>query len=98
MEAISQTCGTPCREADVPAQGAQKPRGGGKRRVWADPDDPLLVVPVAGQPRARRLRETEEERELTGAGAFHPRPKTPTVPLPTDSDPGANIIRPPKAK
>ena len=37
--------------------------------MWADPDDPLLVVPVAGQPRARRLRDAEEECELTG-GAF----------------------------
>jgi len=38
--------------------------------VWADPDDPLLVVPVAGQPRVRRLRETEEEREMTGKTGY----------------------------
>ena len=68
-----------CRDADAPAQDARKPRGGSKRRVWVDPDDPLLVVPVAGQPRARRLRDTEEERELTGAGASDSRPATPTI-------------------
>lgn len=38
--------------------------------MWADPDDPLLVVPVAGQPRVRRLRETEEEREMTGKTGY----------------------------
>ena len=57
-----------CREADVGADVAADPRETRKkRRVWEDPDDPSLVVSVAGQPRARRLRETEDERELTGA-------------------------------
>lgn len=40
-----------------------------KRRVWEDPDDPTLVVPVAGQARVRKLRQTEEETQLTGAPA-----------------------------
>ena len=50
------------REASPEAQ----PQPQKKRRVWEDPDDPALVVPVAGQARLRKLRNTEEEAQLTG--------------------------------
>ena len=66
--------GCPCRlhsrgmdRRETEASPAEPRRARSKRRVWEDPDDPSLVVPVAGQPRARRLRETEDERELAGA-------------------------------
>lgn len=49
------------QEDQQPQQQPQK-----KRRVWEDPDDVTLTVPVAGQARVRKLRQTEEETQLTG--------------------------------
>lgn len=42
---------------------------GRKRRgaaVWEDPDDAGLEVAVAGRPRLRKLRHSEEESVLSG--------------------------------
>jgi hypothetical protein len=41
----------------------RKRRGGA---VWEDPDDAAVEVAVAGRPRLRKLRHTEEETVLSG--------------------------------
>lgn len=55
-----------CREpADVGADAVvgRKRRGGA---VWEDPDDAEVEVAVAGRPRLRKLRHTEDEAVLSG--------------------------------
>ena len=62
--AFDDPCARRVRREASPEAEAQPQK---KRRVWEDPDDPALVVPVAGQARLRKLRDSEEESQLTGA-------------------------------
>lgn len=72
LSAYTDGCQLPPSREAGPEEEQQPQQPQKKRRVWEDPDDVTLTVPVAGQARVRKLRQTEEETQLTGESHCEP--------------------------